>query len=262
MALVPTYAPAPLDRPPTLVIFDCDGVLVDSEPISCGVLAAALTRAGLATTLADARRDYQGLMLDQVIDQAERRLGHALPAGWLERYEDERSAAFRRELRPVPGIEPVLEALSAARVPVCVASQGTPEKMDLTLALTGLDAYFDADVVFSAWQVPRGKPHPDLFLHAAARMGVAARDCVVVEDSPSGVHGARAAEMTVLGFAADADPVALADAGARVFAAMSELPALLGLGPALAPSPAPSPARSRGDGGGGGRDPSPALHRR
>jgi len=213
-----------------LVIFDCDGVLVDSESISNGVLARMLTAEGLPTTLAEARRDYQGLLLSEVINSAEAKLGRPLPEGWLARYEHERATAFHDELKPVTGAADAVRRVSAAGVAVCVASQGKLEKMHLTLGLTGLRDLFPNGALFSAESVPRGKPHPDLFLHAARVMGASPAHSVVVEDTPSGVTGAVSAGMRALGYAADSDERALADAGAEVFHALDELPLLLGFG--------------------------------
>jgi HAD superfamily hydrolase (TIGR01509 family) len=213
-----------------LVIFDCDGVLVDSEPISNGVLARLLSEEGLPTTLAESRRDYQGLLLSEVVEAAEARLGRPLPAGWLAGYERERAEAFRRELRAVPGAAEAVREVSEAGVGVCVASQGRLEKIELTLGLTGLRNLFAAEALFSAEFVPRGKPYPDLFLHAARTMGTEPRRCTVVEDTPSGVTAAVAAGMHALGYAADADARALTAAGAETFDSLDELSSLLGLG--------------------------------
>jgi HAD superfamily hydrolase (TIGR01509 family) len=212
-----------------LVIFDCDGVLVDSEAISNGVLARLLSEEGLPTTLAQARRDYQGLLLDEVVRGAEAKLGRSLPAGWLERYERERTQAFREELRAVPGAAATVARIHAAAIAVCVASQGKLEKTRLSLELTGLRPLFAEQALFSAHSVPRGKPHPDLFLHAAGTMGAEPAACVVVEDTPSGVTAAVAAGMRVLGYAADSDEQALRAAGAEIVHSLDEAPALLGL---------------------------------
>jgi beta-phosphoglucomutase-like phosphatase (HAD superfamily) len=116
-----------------LVIFDCDGVLVDSETISNGVLARLLSAEGLPTTLAQARRDYQGLLLGEVFEQAERKLGRALPEDLPSRFESERAEVFRRELEPVPGVAEAVEQVAAAGVAACVASQGKLEKRDAPL---------------------------------------------------------------------------------------------------------------------------------
>ncbi|HEX5309771.1 MAG TPA: HAD family hydrolase [Solirubrobacteraceae bacterium] len=212
-----------------LVIFDCDGVLVDSEVISNRVLAAMLTEQGLPTTLPQARREYQGLLLGDVLARAEVRLGRSLPVDWLARYEAERSEAFRGELQPVVGAVETVERLRAAGLRVCVASQGKLEKTRLSLTLTGLDLLFPERVRFSAYSVANGKPAPDLFLYAAATIGVKPAACAVVEDTPSGVQAAVAAGMRAIGYAADSDERALSEAGAERLGSLDELPRLLGL---------------------------------
>jgi HAD superfamily hydrolase (TIGR01509 family) len=212
-----------------LVIFDCDGVLVHSEVISNEVLARSLTEQGLPTTLAQARRDYQGLLLADIDSRAQAKLGRPLERDWLERYERDRTEAFRRELRPVPGAAETVKRIRAAGVRVCVASQGKLEKTRLSLKLTKLDPLFPDEVLFSAYAVPRGKPHPDLFLHAAQAMGVEPSCCAVVEDTPSGVTAAVSAGMRALGYAADSDEEALRRAGAETLLALDELPVMLGL---------------------------------
>jgi HAD superfamily hydrolase (TIGR01509 family) len=213
-----------------LVIFDCDGVLVDSETISNDVLARLLSDEGLPTTLAQARRDYQGLLLGEVVRSAEAKLGRPLPTGWLARYERERAEEFHRELASVSGAAALVAGVLAAGVAVCVASQGKLEKTRLSLELTGLRRLFDERALFSAESVPRGKPHPDLFLHAARTMGAEPAACVVVEDTPSGVTAAVAAGMRAIGYAADSDEAALRAAGAEIVHSLDEVPALLGLG--------------------------------
>lgn len=213
-----------------LVIFDCDGVLVDSEVISNAVLARALTAEGLPTTLPQSRRDYQGLLLAEIDSLAQVKLGRPLAKDWIERYERDRTTAFRRELRAVPGVAEAVRRIQTAGVAVCVASQGKLEKTRLSLELTKLDYLFPDEVLFSAYSVSRGKPHPDLFLHAAQAMSAEPARCAVVEDTPSGVTAAVAAGMLVLGYAADSDATALREAGAEVFEAIEELPGLLGLG--------------------------------
>jgi HAD superfamily hydrolase (TIGR01509 family) len=214
---------------PRLVIFDCDGVLVDSEPISNRVLAAMLTREGLQMSGPQSRARHQGMLLEDIVSGAERALGRALPAGWPEDYERERDEAFATELAAVPGARDAVERVRAGGAAACVASQGRLRKTRRSLQLTGLADLFDDEALFSAEQVARGKPHPDLFLYAAASMGFAPASCAVVEDTPSGVVAAVAAGMTVLGFAADSDADALRAAGARVVVAMADVPAGLGL---------------------------------
>ncbi len=212
-----------------LVIFDCDGVLVDSEVISNDVLARALTAEGLPTTLAEARRDYQGLLLADIVLCAQAKLGRALPEDWLQRYERDRAEAFHRELRPVPSAAEAVERISAAGVAVCVASQGKLEKTRLSLGLTGLRHLFRDEALFSTYSVPRGKPAPDLFLHAAAAMEAKPPHCAVVEDTPSGITAAVSAGMRALGYLADSEEDALRRAGAEVLRSLDELPLLLGL---------------------------------
>ena len=212
-----------------LVIFDCDGVLVDSENISNQVLAEMLSEQGLHTTLARARLAYQGLRLSEVLKRAQQQLGHPLPADWLERYQSKRAERFRSELEPIAGAAEALARVSAAAVKVCVASQGALEKTRLTLGLTGLIDHFRADALFSADSVPRGKPHPDLFLHAASTMGVAPAQAVVVEDTPLGVIAGTTAGMRVLGYAADSDAQALQAAGAEILYSLEDLPSQLGI---------------------------------
>jgi HAD superfamily hydrolase (TIGR01509 family) len=213
--------------PIDLIIFDCDGVLVDSEPISNGVLAAMLAEQGLALDVAEARRRFQGLTLAEVQRDAESAVGRTLPAGWLDEFIARRAVEFDRGLRAVPGASAAVTAVLAAGLAVCVASQGSLRKTARSLALTGLEGFFPAGARFSAEQVARGKPAPDLFLHAARCMGAAPARCLVVEDTPSGVSAAVSAGMSVLGFAADADADALAAAGAETFEELAELPDLL-----------------------------------
>jgi HAD superfamily hydrolase (TIGR01509 family) len=215
---------------PDLVIFDCDGVLVDSEPISNTVLARSLTAAGLPTTPSEALRTYKGRIMSDVVDVAESQLGSSLPRGFVERFESDRLEEFRRSLGPIPGAAAAVRAVSGAGVKVCVASQGKPEKTELTLGITGLRELFGADALFSAYSVARGKPHPDLFVHAARSMGATPERTVVVEDTSIGVTGAAAAGMRVLGFAPDGDGAVLTRAGAaEVIASLAELPARLGI---------------------------------
>ena len=200
----------PLD----LVIFDCDGVLVDSEPLSNAVLAAALTGAGLPTSPEEAVATYKGMHISDVIARAQAGLGGPLPEGFIAQYEQARAEVFRRELTPIPGAADAVRVIRAAGIAVCVASQGKVSKSELTLGLTGLRDLFSPGAVFSAHEVARGKPYPDLFLHAAERMGAAPARSVVVEDTPIGVTAAVAAGMRAVGYAADSDPEALRRAGA------------------------------------------------
>lgn len=212
-----------------LVIFDCDGVLVDSEAISNEVLARMLTREGLSTTPTAARRDYQGLLLTDILARAEAKLGRELPPGWLAEYERIRAETFHRDLKPVAGAAEAVQRVKAAGLKVCVASQGASEKTRLTLGLTGLRELFPPGVLFSAHDVPCPKPGPGFFLHAAATMGVQPSACTVIEDTPSGVVAAVAARMRAIGYAADSDERALRNAGAEIIRSLDKLPEVLGL---------------------------------
>jgi HAD superfamily hydrolase (TIGR01509 family) len=212
-----------------LVIFDCDGVLVDSEVISNSVLARALTAEGLPTTLAQTRHEYQGLLLSEVVQQAQQSLGRAPADDWVERFEHDRAEAFHRELEPIPGAASTVQRVKDAGIPVCVASQGALTKTRMTLGLTGLRPLFSANALFSGQLVPRGKPHPDLFLHAAATMGAKPSRCVVVEDTVSGVTAAVAAGMRAIGYTADSDETALRHAGAEILHTLEGLPEMLAI---------------------------------
>jgi HAD superfamily hydrolase (TIGR01509 family) len=206
-----------------LVIFDCDGVLVDSEPLSNRILAERLTAMGLPTTVDEAIRDYMGRSWKSDQEIIEGRLGRPLPDGWVDAYHAEVIAAFESELQPVAGIAAALEEIDA---PWCVASSSAHPRIRAALRACGLLSRFEGRI-FSATDVEHGKPAPDLFLHAARECDAAAERCVVVEDSPPGAGAGRRAGMDVLGYAGVTDPALLEAHGARVFASMAELPALL-----------------------------------
>ncbi|MFF3857559.1 HAD family hydrolase, partial [Micromonospora sp. NPDC002575] len=185
-----------------LVIFDNDGVLVDSEPISNRLLAEYLTEVGHPTTYEDSVRDYMGSAMHRIHDLVEERTGQRLPADFDEVFHTRVFTAFERELKAVDGAADLLERLSEDGVPYCVASSGSHERIRVGHRTTGLDRWFDDGRIFSSQDVGRGKPAPDLFLHAAARMGAEPGRCLVVEDSPLGVQAAVAAGMDVYGFTA------------------------------------------------------------
>jgi HAD superfamily hydrolase (TIGR01509 family) len=206
------------------VIFDCDGVLVDSEPLSNRILAEDLTAIGLPTTTEESVRDFMGRSFAAGVALIEERLGHPVPPDFAERYHARLFEAFERELRPVPGVVEVLDRLA---LPDCVASSGDHVRIRRALASAGLLERFDGRI-FSVEDVLHGKPAPDLFLHAAEAMGFEPACCAVVEDSPAGVQAGRAAGMTVLGYAGGSTGAELADAGAHAtFTDMRELPDLL-----------------------------------
>ncbi|KUN34165.1 hydrolase [Streptomyces longwoodensis] len=209
-----------------LVIFDNDGVLVDSEPLSNRHLAAYLTELGHPTTYEDSIRDYMGSAMHRIHDLVLERTGQRLPADFDDVFHARVFAAFERELKPVTGVVEVLERLRAEGVPYCVASSGSHERIRVGHRVTGLDRWFDEGRIFSSQDVGRGKPAPDLFLHAAREMGVAPERCIVVEDSPLGVQAAVAAGMDVVGFTAMTPAEKLTGAG-KLFADMGELAGLL-----------------------------------
>ncbi|MFC8989458.1 HAD family hydrolase [Streptomyces sp. SID9913] len=209
-----------------LVIFDNDGVLVDSEPISNRLLAAYLTELGHPTSYEDSIRDYMGSAMHRVHDLVEERTGQRLPADFDDVFHARVFAAFERELKPVAGAVDLVEKLAADKVPYCVASSGSHERIRVGHRTTGLGRWFGDEVVFSSQDVGRGKPAPDLFLYAAERMGVTPDRCAVVEDSPLGVQAAVAAGMDVYGFTAMTPPEKLAGA-TRLFDDLRKLPDLL-----------------------------------
>lgn len=221
-----------------LIIFDCDGVLVDSETLANRVLAAYLTELGLPTTFEDSVARYMGTSIASVRATAEADLGRPLPDDFEAELWRRDRVAFGRDLKPVAGVAAAIEAIVAGGGETCVASSGTPEKIRHSLGLTGLDGHFGTRI-FSASQVAHGKPAPDLFELAARRMGAAVDDCLVIEDSPAGVTAARAAGMRVFGFTGGGHATpplarALATAGAAlVFDDMRRLSGLVAAGERL-----------------------------
>ena len=227
-------ATARLRTLPELVIFDCDGVLVDSEGPANRILAKALRREGLDVDEAEVAKATTGITLAAVVAWAEGLLGKPLPSDFLDRLRVETYAAFKSELTAVSGVARAVDAVQASGVKTCVASSGSIEKMNLTLGLTGLLDKFQSRL-FSAKQVEHGKPHPDVFLLAAREMGVAPPAAIVVEDSLPGVQAGVAAGMTVFAYAAPElagvghGPEELAAAGGQVFRRMEELPEVIGI---------------------------------
>ena len=212
-----------------LVIFDCDGVLVDSEPLANQSFSAALRPHGLDWSVEETMRRLMGRSLKSCGEIVEAEIGRPLPHDFFEKMQAVTYESFRTApLLPVPGVKDAIEALQKAGCETCVASSGAIEKMKMTLGLTGLWDLFGGKV-FSSSMVKRGKPFPDLFLHAALSMNVQPFDCVVVEDSLPGVQAAKAAGMRVFGYvgAPYADRDALGAAGAFLFKDMKQLPNLV-----------------------------------
>ncbi|MDJ1157840.1 HAD-IA family hydrolase [Chelatococcus sp. SYSU_G07232] len=214
-----------------LIIFDCDGVLIDSEPLACAVDAEVLTAHGIPITPAEINSRFVGKSYRDQIRTLEAEHSVTLPADIEARVWAVLAERFRAELAPIPGVAQALEALSHPR---CVASSSSLARLALTLEVTGLAPHFDG-AVFGAEQVEHGKPAPDLFLFAARRMDHAPGDCIVVEDSPSGVRTGVAAGMPVIGFigrghSTPGHAERLMAAGATtVIPSMSALPAAIAL---------------------------------
>ena len=216
---------------PGLIIFDCDGVLVDSEPLSIRVLLEGIAERGVVITEADAYELFLGRSLASVIDTVQRDFGVALETDALEGMRDRLYALFRQELRAIAGVAGAIAALS---IPVCVASSSQMERIRLSLELTGLAPYF-GDHVFSAAMVTHGKPAPDLFLLAASRMRTEPAQCIVIEDSPAGIEAAKRAGMRVFAFTGASHARSAAHRSRlealqpdRVFDDMARLPELIG----------------------------------
>jgi HAD superfamily hydrolase (TIGR01509 family) len=205
-----------------LVIFDCDGVLIDSDRISLRVQAEMLCELGVPTSYDACVRDFLGIGMPATLAAITAGLGRPVPPKWIDDLEEAVRNAFTHELTPAPGI---VEALNQITAPTCIASSGSHDKMRFTLGLTDLYRSFEGRI-FSGDEVEHGKPAPDLFLYAARSMATAAAGCVVVEDSPSGVRAAKAAGMGVLGYAATTPKGWLHQADV-IFADMADLPALI-----------------------------------
>ena len=203
-----------------LILFDCDGVIVDSEPITNRIFADMVRPYGIELDQARMFAEFSGKPLVDNMRDIERQYGITLPADFADRFRAQSRQILATDVKPVPGIEALLDSLT---LPYAVASSGRFDKMRTTLGATGLLPRF-TDRLFSAEQVARPKPAPDVYLHAAAHMGVAPAHCLVIEDSPSGVQAGVAAGMTVYGHACHLPAQRLLDAGAtRTFANMTQL---------------------------------------
>ena len=220
-----------MSRPdlPELVIFDCDGVLVDSEVIACRVLSESLAEAGILVAADDIAENYVGLSAATIFADIERRTGRRVPEDFAALTRPRLEAAFAAELTAMPGVAAVLASIAAK---ICVASSSAPARLRHSLTLTGLIDRFSPHI-FSAEEVARGKPAPDLFLLAAETMGVRPDACWVIEDSLAGIEAAGAAGMTAIGFTGgshcrDGHDERLRQAGAtRILTRMDELTSLL-----------------------------------
>lgn len=212
---------------PDLVIFDCDGVLVDSETVTSQVVAANLTRHGLPMTPMRCFELFVGGTM-RGMDNTARAMGAALPEDWMDRIHAEIHAELRRGVAVIAGIPALLDRLEAEGIAYCVASNGSQDKMEITLGQTGLAPRF-AGRRWSAHDLGVAKPDPGLFLHAAAALGAAPPACLVVEDSASGAIAARRAGMACLGYVPHTHPDRLSAEGAILIRHMDEVAVHLGL---------------------------------
>ena len=213
-----------------LVIFDCDGVLVDSEPVANRVVAEECTALGLPMTTAESTTLFVGLRLSDIPPIVTRRLGQLVPNDWVEQLRGAIIAAMAEEVEAMPGAEAALRGVAALGVPYRVASNSSHEEMRVKFARTGLAPLVEGRV-HSARDVRAGKPAPDLFLAAAVAEGVPPGACLVVEDSVPGVRAARRAGMACLGLVPDGETgpagAALASEGARVIRSLAEVPSIV-----------------------------------
>jgi len=212
--------PSPSDA---LVIFDCDGVLVDSERLAVAIDVKAIGALGWPISEAEVIDRHLGRSNADVLADIEAHLGRPVPADWDEAWNAEYRQVFDERLEPVPGIAEAIKTIAAEGFQTCVASSASHAKMRRNLGRTGLWEFFDGRI-FSVSEVERGKPAPDLFLYAAQRVGVAAARCVVVEDSQYGVAGAKAAGMKAIGFAGGITPAAQLARADVVLTDMADLP--------------------------------------
>ena len=216
-------------QPCMLVIFDCDGVLVDTEHLNRQALIAVLHRIGIDVTEVEATKHFHGLSNCGIVEKAEALWGIQLRDSFVRDLEAEESELVRRYVQPIEGVRCAITDIANRGFATCVASNGTLEAMRERLVYAGIADLF-ADRLFSAEQVARGKPYPDVFLHACTSMGHSSDSCVVVEDSLVGVIAGRAADMSVFAFAPPTRQSlvpALEAAGGVVFSEMSNLPQLL-----------------------------------
>lgn len=214
-------------RTPKLVIFDCDGVLVDSEPTFNHVLHTYLLSTGARLSFADCCNLFVGRSRHDVERYVSDR-GLRLPEKWPEDFYDKVLDALKTEVTPIPGACEAVALISSLGIPICVASNGLMAKMHVTLERSGLLPWFEGKM-YSAYEVGASKPAPDVFLHAAKMNGVAPEHCVVVEDSPSGFEAAFNAAMTCFAYVPKTTWKPEQLLGARRLSAMAELPKLLGL---------------------------------
>ena len=191
-----------------LIIFDCDGTLVESEAITNEVVAEMVTEYGIQITPEETLERFAGKTIMHIMTFIKESYANLDEKEFEREYRRRSLDSFRKNLLPVPGVIELLEKLS---IPICVASNGPRMKMDVTLPVTGLDRFFDPGHIFSAYDIQKWKPDPDLFLHAADNMGVASEKVLVIEDTWSGVMGALNGRMDVWAYNPHGDPRILLD---------------------------------------------------
>ena len=208
-----------------LLIFDCDGVLVDSEGIANRVFAEQVVGLGISMTTEEAAKRFTGIKMSKSIDYVEELLGHPVPVEFLTDYRRRSFEAFRQELQPIKGIEELIKKLDK---PFCVASNGPRNKVELNLSITNLLPYFEENI-FTAYEIGKWKPDPEFYLSVANQMGCSPEECIVVEDSKFGVKAGHVAGMKVMGYTAGNDGIKkeLLAEGAIPFDSMNLLHELL-----------------------------------
>ncbi|MEM6964570.1 MAG: HAD-IA family hydrolase [Bacteroidota bacterium] len=204
---------------PKLIIFDCDGVLVDTEAISTGVITQLARALGVPISNQEALETFTGTSLNFVQDFLEKKLGKKLPEDFEPVYRKKTFEEFEKNLQPISGIHAIVENLA---IPFCVASNAPIYKVEFNLKLTNLYPFFEGKI-FSAYQVEKWKPDPTLFLTAAKTMGFRPEECMVVEDSAAGVLAAKAAKMKVLGYAHGEKAERLKSHGATIITDVAEI---------------------------------------
>ena len=214
--------------PPKLVIFDNDGVLVDSPPLINRAMVRVIASHGLQLSPDAVLRNLKGLLNADIRKVVASRWGVSLPEDFMDVMEDVEWAAMEKGLRPIDGAEYAVRSVVASGIATCVASNGPPEGIEHRLKLTGLFTRFEGRL-FSSYTVPRPKPFPDVFLHAASTMGYPPSECAVIEDSQLGIQAALVAGMRVLAYAPASDTTPAESANVQTFTDMTSLPALLGL---------------------------------
>lgn len=208
------------------IIFDCDNVLVDTETIFVSVLMDMASNYGVEMDADEALKLFAGRKIGATIEVLENLCGQQFPSNFEASFRAKLYDEFRLGVSPVEGVEKLLSTL---QLPYCVASSGPREKIELNLKLTNLERFFKSEEIFSCYDINSWKPEPDIFLHAAKKMGYEPKDCAVIEDSIAGIQAAIAGGFTVFGLSNGFNQDELADQGAIVFNYMTELPTLLGL---------------------------------